>query len=49
MAVECPRKLYYAGKKNVYRDNKQEDTFLKALANGGFQVDDLSDAEVKNQ
>ncbi|OYU01778.1 MAG: hypothetical protein CFE36_08290 [Sphingomonadaceae bacterium PASS1] len=42
MAVECPRKLYYAGKKNVYRDNKQEDTFLKALADGGFQVGELA-------
>jgi hypothetical protein len=42
MAVECPRKLYYAGKKNVYRDNKQEDTFLQALADGGFQVGELA-------
>ncbi len=49
MAVECPRKLYYAGEKDVYRDTKEEDTFLQALADGGFQVGELSNAEVKNQ
>jgi hypothetical protein len=42
MAVECPRKLYYAGKKDLYRDNKVEDTFLQALADGGFQVGELA-------
>jgi len=42
MAVECPRKLYYAGKKKVYHDNKEEDTFLKSLADGGFQVGELA-------
>jgi hypothetical protein len=42
MAVECPRKLYYAGKKDVYRDTKIEDTFLQALADGGFQVGELA-------
>jgi hypothetical protein len=42
MAVECPRKLYYAGKKKVYHDTKEDDTFLKALADGGFQVGELA-------
>jgi hypothetical protein len=42
MAVECPRKLYYTGKKDVYRDTKDEDTFLQALAEGGFQVGELA-------
>ena len=42
MAVECPRKLYYAGKKDLYRDTKIEDTFLQALADGGFQVGELA-------
>ncbi len=42
MAVECPRKLYYAGKKDAYRDTKEEDTFLEALADGGFQVGELA-------
>ncbi len=42
MAVECPRKLYYAGKKDVYRDTKEDDTFLKSLVDGGFQVGELA-------
>ena len=42
MAVECPRKLYYAGKKDMYRDANEEDTFLKSLADGGFQVGELA-------
>ena len=42
MAVECPRKLHYAGKKDIYRDTKKEDTFLQALADGGFQVGELA-------
>ena len=38
LAVECPTKLYYTGKHTEYRNLKQEDTFLQALADGGFQV-----------
>lgn len=38
LAVECPTKLYYHGKKTVYRSLKEEDSFLQALAEGGFQV-----------
>ncbi len=38
LAAECPTKLYYTGKDSVYRNLKQEDTFLQALADGGFQV-----------
>jgi hypothetical protein len=38
LAVECPTKLYYTGKDSVFRNLKQEDTFLQALADGGFQV-----------
>jgi hypothetical protein len=38
LAVECPTKLYYTGKESEYRNLKQEDTFLQALADGGFQV-----------
>ena len=38
LAVECPTKLYYSGKDKEYRNLKQEDTFLQALADGGFQV-----------
>jgi hypothetical protein len=38
LAVECPTKLYYTGKDSIFRNLKREDTFLQALARGGFQV-----------
>jgi hypothetical protein len=41
LAVECPTKLFYTGKK-IYRDLKQEDSFLQALADGGFQVGEFA-------
>lgn len=40
-ALECPNKLYFTSKKE-YANNKNEDTFLEALANGGFQVEALA-------
>lgn len=42
LARECPAKLYYAGKPNEYANHKQEDPFLLALAEGGFQVGELA-------
>lgn len=41
LAVECPTKLFYLSKKD-YRDIKQEDSFLQALADGGFQVGEFA-------
>jgi len=41
LAIECPTKLFYTGKKS-YRDLKQEDSFLQALADGGFQVGEFA-------
>lgn len=41
LARECPAKLFYAGKKE-YPDKKDEDSFLEALADGGFQVGALA-------
>jgi hypothetical protein len=41
LALECPAKLFYTGKAN-YPDKKLEDTFLEALAKGGFQVGELA-------
>lgn len=38
LAVECPTKLFYTGKGSLYRNTKSEDSFLQALADGGFQV-----------
>lgn len=41
LATECPTKLYYTGKVE-YADKKLEDSFLEALAEGGFQVGELA-------
>jgi len=41
LALECPTKLFYTRKKE-YSDTRQEDSFLKALAEGGFQVGELA-------
>ena len=38
---ECPTKLYFGSHKD-YANNKLEDTFLQALAKGGFQVGALA-------
>jgi hypothetical protein len=40
--LECVTKLYYTGKKNEYADQKIDDKFLKALAEGGHQTGALS-------
>ena len=44
MATECPTKLFYTGKKYLYPDRSIEDSFLQALAEGGFQVGELAKA-----
>lgn len=41
LGLECPNKLYYTGKEK-YANNKVEDAFLEALAQGGFQVEELA-------
>ena len=41
LALECPTKLFYTRKKE-YPDTKQDDSFLQALAEGGFQVGELA-------
>ena len=42
LAVQCPTKLFYTGKKDTYRDTLQEDSFLAMLAEGGYQVGELA-------
>ena len=42
LAMECPSKLFYTGKVNIYKNQKIEDAFLNALANGGYQVGELA-------
>ena len=41
-ALECPTKLFYTDKENLYANQKSEDEFLMALAEGGFQVGELA-------
>jgi len=41
LACECVTKLYYTGRKE-YGDTKDNDSFLKSLAEGGFQVGELA-------
>ena len=41
IGLECPAKLYYTNKKE-YPNTKMDDDFLKALAEGGFQVGELA-------
>lgn len=42
LAAECPTKLFYTGKEDIYRNTKQEDSFLAMLADGGYQVGELA-------
>ena len=44
LALDCPNKLYYT-KKKEYANRQLEDPFLEALAQGGFQVEELARLE----
>lgn len=41
LGLECPTKLFYTGKKE-YANNKLDDPFMEALAQGGYQVGELA-------
>ena len=42
IALECPRRLYYAYDSKIYANQDLTDDFLKSLAEGGFQVGELA-------
>ena len=42
LAIECPRKHFYTGKKDIYQDAMSDDAFLAMLAEGGYQVGALA-------
>ena len=42
LGLECPTKLFYTGKSETYPDTKLDDSFLAALAEGGYQVGELA-------
>ncbi len=48
LAMKCPTKLYYAGKKE-YPNRTLGDPFLQALADGGFQVGELARAYYRHE
>ena len=41
LGLECPTKLFYTAKRE-YANNQNENSFLKALAAGGYQVGELA-------
>ena len=47
LGLECPNKLFYTNK-DEYANTNIDDSFLKALAQGGFQVEELSRLEYPN-
>lgn len=47
--MDCPAKLYYQAKPEVYQNNKTEDAFLKALAKAGYQVGELAKCYYRDQ
>ena len=42
IALECPKRLFYAYDSNLYANQGLDDDFLKSLAEGGFQVGELA-------
>ncbi|MFO9570990.1 DUF2779 domain-containing protein [Legionella pneumophila serogroup 1] len=42
MALECPTKLWYYDRSDEYTNKQDENSFLKALAEGGAQVEALA-------
>ena len=42
LALNCPTKLYYGANKEIYANKQLDDTFLTALAEGGYQVGELA-------
>ena len=42
LGLECPNKLFFTSKRLEYANQKNDDPFMKALADGGFQVEELA-------
>ena len=42
LGLDCPPKLYFCNTKDEYADQSLDDSFLAALAEGGFQVGELA-------
>lgn len=42
LGLECPNKLYFSNNSEEYHNIKSDDTFLQALASGGFQIEEYA-------
>ena len=42
LGLECPNKIYFSNNDKDYHNVKNEDTFLQALASGGFQIEEYA-------
>jgi hypothetical protein len=42
LALECPTKLFYTGKKDLYHNSKDDDLLMQSLADKGNQVGELA-------
>ena len=42
LGIECPAKLFYTGKENIYANRQLADSFFKSLADEGRQVEALA-------
>jgi hypothetical protein len=49
LAHECANKIYYANNKDLFENLTLDDDFLKALAQGGYQVGALAKEQYKAQ
>jgi hypothetical protein len=47
LGLECPNKLYFTND-NTFSNKKSDDSFLKSLAEGGFQVEELARLHYEN-
>lgn len=47
LGLECPNKLYFTNDK-TFANKKSDDSFLKSLAEGGFQVEELARLHYEN-
>lgn len=48
IGLDCPRKLFYLNKPDEYLNNSVENSFLQALAQGGYQVGELAKLKYQN-
>ncbi len=48
LGLECPNKVFFSNSPDSYNNLKKKDTFLEALASGGFQVEEYARLQYPN-